>query len=184
MTPRLRRDEVSVRVHYRREAGLQIAWRSQACSAGLRLKGAAEYPESARLEDCTMIFRNALMCAIAIASSFNPTASAFGSEEAERAEQRHAAIGQTVNLGGHVNCTHHCTEVIPTSISVVQGPQHGALEVRDEVVRSVHPELGHGSKCARRQRDGEGRLLYPHRARALTFSPITRYPQMALFMFT
>ncbi len=105
-----------------------------------------------------MIFRNALMCAIAIASSFNPTASAFGSEEAERAERRHAAMGQTVRLGGHVNYTHHCTEVIPTAISVVQAPQHGTLEVRDEVVRSAHPELGHGSKCA--GASGMGKVVY------------------------
>jgi len=106
-------------------------------------------------EDCTVISRNALLCAIAIASSFNLTASALGQEEAERP---HAAMGQTVRLEGHVNYARHCTEVIPTAISVVQAPQHGTLEVRGEVVRSAHPELGHGSKCA--GASGMGKVVY------------------------
>jgi hypothetical protein len=74
-------------------------------------------------------------------------AAAAGENEAERRISTHAAIGQTIRIRGHVNYSHDCADVIPTAISVVQAPRHGALETRDELVRSTDPELGHGSKC-------------------------------------
>jgi hypothetical protein len=103
------------------------------------------FPKSARFEDCTVTSPTTLLWAGAAVSFLSLTASAFGQQETLG---RHAAIGQTVRLGGHVNYTHNCSDTIPTAISVVQAPRHGTLEVRDEVVRSGHPELGHGSKCA------------------------------------
>ena len=78
--------------------------------------------------------------------------------EGERSVSTRAAVGQTVRIAGHVNYTHNCTEVIPTSISVVRPPQFGSLDVRDEDVRSGHPELGHGSKCA--GASGQGKAVY------------------------
>jgi len=78
--------------------------------------------------------------------------------EAERSVSTHAAVGQTIRIRGHVNYTHHCTEVIPTSISVVHPPQFGSLDIRDEAVRSGDPELGHGSKCA--GSSGQGKVVY------------------------
>jgi hypothetical protein len=78
--------------------------------------------------------------------------------EAERSVSTHAAVGQTIKIRGHVNYTHNCTEVIPTAISVVHPPQYGSLDMRDEVVRSGDPELGHGSKCA--LSSGLGKVVY------------------------
>ena len=87
------------------------------------------------------------------------TAPALAQErEGERRVSIHAAVGQTVRIAGHVNYSHNCAEVIPTTISVVRPPQFGSLDVRDEDVRSGHPELGHGSKCA--GASGSGKAVY------------------------
>jgi hypothetical protein len=85
------------------------------------------------------------------------TAASAQEREAERSVSTRAAVGQTVKIRGHVNYSNHCTEVIPTSISVVRPPQFGSLEIRDEVVRSGDPELGHGSKCA--GSSGQGKIV-------------------------
>jgi hypothetical protein len=95
----------------------------------------------------------AVLCGLAL------TCTALGQErEAERRISTHAAVGQTIRIRGHVNYEHHCTEVIPTTISVVRSPQHGNLDIRDESVRSTDPELGHGSKCA--GATGAGKVVY------------------------
>jgi hypothetical protein len=95
----------------------------------------------------------AVLCGLAL------TCTALGQErEAERRISTHAAVGQTIRIRGHVNYEHHCTEVIPTTISVVRSPQHGNLDIRDESVRSTDPELGHGSKCA--GATGTGKAVY------------------------
>jgi hypothetical protein len=85
-------------------------------------------------------------------------AAAAGQNEAERRVSTHAAIGQTIRVSGHLNYSHNCADVIPTAISEVQAPHYGTLETRDEVVRSTHPELGHGSKCA--GVSGMGKVVY------------------------
>jgi hypothetical protein len=105
-----------------------------------------------------MRFRIGLLAAIAAAVSFNPTASTFAQRMAEKRIQSHAGIGQTVRVRGHVNHEHNCSEVIPTTISVVQAPRHETLDVRDEDVRATDPELGHGSKCAGVH--GGGKVVY------------------------
>jgi hypothetical protein len=85
-------------------------------------------------------------------------AAAAGQNESEHRISTHAAIGQTIRIRGHVNYSHNCVDVIPTAISVVQAPRYGALETRDEPVRSTDPELGHGSKCA--EVTGMGKVVY------------------------
>jgi hypothetical protein len=95
----------------------------------------------------------ALLCGFAL------TCSALGQErEAERRVSTRAAVGQTIRIRGHVNYSHNCTEVIPTTVSVVRPPQHGSLDIRDESVRSTDPQLGHGSKCA--GASGTGKAVY------------------------
>jgi hypothetical protein len=104
-----------------------------------------------------MTFRNALLCAVGATLCFGLTSFAVAQERmAEKRIQSHATVGETVRLGGHVNFDHHCSEVIPTTISVVQAPQHGTLDVRDEDVRLTDPDLGHGSKCALVRGTGKG----------------------------
>jgi len=98
-----------------------------------------------------------LVCSLAV------TASTLAQERAERQIQRHAAMGQTVKLGGHVNYDRRrpygrCDIVIPTTIMVVQAPSHGTLAIRDEMVKSADPELGRGDKC--RGSSGVGRVVY------------------------
>jgi len=41
---------------------------------------------------------------------------------------------------------------------IAQAPSHGTLAIRDEIVKSVDPELGHGDKC--RGSSGLGRVVY------------------------
>jgi hypothetical protein len=77
--------------------------------------------------------------------------------EVERQLQRHAAVGETVRLDGHVNY-HPCGSVIPTTITVTKAPTHGTLSVRDEIVRSGHPELGPRERCA--GYSGQGKVVY------------------------
>ena len=76
---------------------------------------------------------------------------------AEHQLRRHAAVGETVRIRGHVNY-HGCGRAIPTTITVVRAPVHGALEVRDDTVRSVDPDLGTGEKC--RDFTGPGKVVY------------------------
>jgi hypothetical protein len=111
------------------------------------------------LKDRTMTARNALLCAVAAALFFGLANLAFAQQRmAEKRIQSHAGMGQRVRIWGHVNFDHNCSEVIPTSISVVQAPQHGTLDVRDEDVRLNDPDLGHGSKCADVR--GAGKVVY------------------------
>jgi hypothetical protein len=77
--------------------------------------------------------------------------------EAESRIERHAEVGQTVRLGGHVNYR-RCGVVIPTTISVITVPGHGTLATRDEVVTSAHPNLGDFARC--RNFSGLGRVVY------------------------
>jgi hypothetical protein len=98
------------------------------------------------------------IAAAALAACLWLSSSAFAQREAVRTVESHASVGQTIRLRGHVNYSHECTEVIPTAISVVQAPRHGDLSIRDEVVRSKDPELGHGSKCA--GASGTGKVVY------------------------
>jgi hypothetical protein len=44
----------------------------------------------------------------------------------DRQVARHAAVGETIKLGGHVNY-HPCGSVIPTTIVVFVPPSHGTL---------------------------------------------------------
>jgi hypothetical protein len=101
----------------------------------------------------------ALACCLGVAASILAQQAAAQREAVERV-RRHADIGQTVRLGGHVNYRlgSGCLSVIPTTISVVQAPSHGTLTVRDEVVTSGHPELGMGGKC--QGGSGMGRVVY------------------------
>jgi hypothetical protein len=103
-----------------------------------------------------MTFRIALLGAIAAAVWFSAANSGFAQRTAEKSIQSHAQMGQTIKIRGHANFDHNCSAVIPTTISVVQAPQHGTLDVRDENIRLTNPELGHGSKCARVQGAGKG----------------------------
>jgi hypothetical protein len=105
--------------------------------------------------------RNAWMRAIIVASILPAAAPSFGQpgqHEAERQIRAHARMGETIRLRGHVNYVRNCAEVVATTISVAQPPQHGTLDVRDEVVRSTNPELGTGSKCAGAH--GMGKVVY------------------------
>ena len=83
-------------------------------------------------------------------------ASALAQAEAERKIERHANIGQTVRLGGHVNYGPHCSGVTQTTIIVIRQPNHGTLAVKDEMVTSENPELG--ARCA--GQSGLGRVVY------------------------
>lgn len=105
-----------------------------------------------------MRFHRALIGSIALACSLAVAVVAFAQQrEAERRIHRHAEVGETVRLGGHVNY-HLCSFVIPTTITVIQSPRHGMLSTRDEVVKSGEPELGRGDKCP--GSSGEGKVLY------------------------
>ena len=84
-------------------------------------------------------------------------ASTAAQEQAERRIVRHAAVGETVRLLGHVNYQ-PCNTVIPTTITVVQPPAHGTLTVHDEIVTSTDPEFGRRTKC--KGSSGEGRVVY------------------------
>ena len=98
---------------------------------------------------------------LALASAIGSTASgsAWGQKpDVEREIQSHAAVGARVRLGGHVNYDRACRIVIPTKITVIQVPQHGNVTVRDEVVKSAHPELGTGDKC--KGQSGKGKVVY------------------------
>jgi hypothetical protein len=71
--------------------------------------------------------------------------------------ERHAGLGETVKLRGHVNYR-PCGNVIATAIVVNVAPTHGALAVRDEIVRSIDPDLGNGDKC--KGNSGQGKVVY------------------------
>ena len=110
-----------------------------------------------------MYFRPDWLGCIVLTCLLAVTASTLAQERAERQIQRHAAMGQTVKLGGHVNYDRRrpygrCDIVIPTTIMVVQAPSHGTLAIRDEMVKSADPELGRGDKC--RGSSGVGRVVY------------------------
>ena len=94
---------------------------------------------------------------VALACSPIATSSTLAQSEAERRIERHADVGQTVRLRGHVNY-HLCGTVIPTTIIVIQAPSHGTLAIRDEILKSGSPELGHGDKC--QGYSGNGRVVY------------------------
>ena len=94
---------------------------------------------------------------VALACAFGVTGAAFAQEQASRRIHTHAAVGQTVRLSGHVNYR-PCGTVIPTTIIVVRAPTHGTLTVRDEMVTSAAPELGHDDKC--RGHSGQGKAVY------------------------
>jgi hypothetical protein len=79
-------------------------------------------------------------------------------ETAQRDLHRHAEIGQTVRLRGHVNYRGRCTNAIPTTIAVLHPPQHGTLSVRDEIVTSTDPALGNLDKC--RGSSVSGKVVY------------------------
>jgi hypothetical protein len=105
-----------------------------------------------------MIAQSIRTCIGSLIAFLALTTWATGQHEAERRISTHAAVGQTIRIHGHVNYAHNCGDVVPTAISVVQAPRYGALETRDEVVRSTDPELGHGSKCA--GASGMGKVVY------------------------
>jgi hypothetical protein len=102
--------------------------------------------------------RAVVMCFL-VAAAIAPLSSTVGAERqiAEHQLERHAALGETVRLRGHVNY-HPCGSVIPTTIIVVQPPSHGTLSVRDEVVTSFDPELGTRDRC--KGYSGQGRVVY------------------------
>jgi predicted ribosomally synthesized peptide with SipW-like signal peptide len=98
----------------------------------------------------------ALMCLLGVAGS-------NAAWSAEKQIHRHAAVGDTIRIRGHVNYR-HCGDVIATTITVVQTPAHGALDIRDEMVKSTDPELGRDDKC--RGYSGEGKAVYYTRTSA------------------
>lgn len=83
---------------------------------------------------------------------------ADGHREAERKIQAYASVGETIRLRGHLNYSHHCREVVPTHLTVVQTPHHGTLSVRDEAVTLTNPELVHSLECA--AATGMGKAVY------------------------
>jgi hypothetical protein len=103
-------------------------------------------------------YRAVVMCLL-VAAAVAPLSSALGAERqiAERQLERHAAVGETVRLRGHVNY-HPCGSVIPTTIIFVQPPSHGTLSVRDEIVTSFDPELGTRDRC--KGYSGQGKVIY------------------------
>jgi hypothetical protein len=84
-------------------------------------------------------------------------------QEAQRRVERHAAIGQTIRLRGHVNY-HPCGSVIPTTIIIDQPPQHGTLSIRDEMIKSDDPVFGSGDGC--QGHSGQGKAVYYTRTSA------------------
>ena len=94
---------------------------------------------------------------VALACLCFATTASWAQTEAEHRIERHADVGQTVRLGGHVNYR-TCGAVIPTSITVVRAPSHGTIAIRDEIVTSGHPELGSGDRC--KDYSGFGRVVY------------------------
>jgi hypothetical protein len=104
-----------------------------------------------------MRFHQALVGGIALPCFLAVAVVAFAQHEAGRRIQRYADVGETVRLEGHVNY-HRCGVVIPTTITVVQAPTHGAITTRDEIVKSTHPELGRGDKC--QGSSGKGKVVY------------------------
>ena len=103
-----------------------------------------------------------LIGGVALACCIGAATATSAQVEAERQVQRHAAVGETVRLRGHVNYS-RCDAVIPTTITVTQAPRHGTLTIRDEAVTSGDPELGRGTKC--KGSSGEGRVVYYTRTR-------------------
>jgi hypothetical protein len=100
----------------------------------------------------------ALACCLGVAVSILAQHAA-AQREAVRQIRRHADIGQTVRLGGHVNYSlGSCLSVLPTTITVVRAPSYGTVSVHDEVVASGHPELGIGGKC--QGSSGMGKVVY------------------------
>jgi hypothetical protein len=101
----------------------------------------------------------AVVTGFLVAAAVALLSSALGAEHqiAERQLERHAAVGETVRLRGHVNY-HPCGSVIPTTINVVQPPSRGTLSVRDEIVTTTDPELGTGDRC--KGYSGQGKAVY------------------------
>jgi hypothetical protein len=100
--------------------------------------------------------------AVAVAYALVMSASVLAAGEAKVRVERHAQIGQTVRLGGHVNYQTHCSGVTETNIIVIRGPSHGTLAIQDEIVTSERPELG--VRCA--GHSGMGRVVYYTRTSA------------------
>jgi hypothetical protein len=74
---------------------------------------------------------------------------------ADKQIQRHATLGQTIRLLGHVNYA-KCGDVIKTSVAIVQPPAHGAVSIRDEVVKTTEAVLGKGGMCSGYKGLGKG----------------------------
>ena len=104
-----------------------------------------------------MKFRDFLIGGAALTFCISVAASTLAQEQAERRIERHAAVGEMVRLAGHVNYR-PCNTVIPTTITVIHAPAHGALTIRDETVTSADPELGRVAKC--KGSSGMGRVVY------------------------
>lgn len=109
--------------------------------------------ESYRMPPCRVL----AIAAVLACAWFIAPAPRAQQTEAEYQVERHAGVGQTVRLAGHVNY-HFCESVIPTTIHVVTAPSHGTLAVRDEIVTSKHPELGRGDRC--KHSSGQGKVVY------------------------
>ena len=92
--------------------------------------------------------------AIGVVAALLSLTPAFGQEHHL---ERHAAIGETVRVRGHVNY-HGCGSAIATAIVVNVEPVHGTLSVRDEIVPTIDPDLGKGDRC--KGSSGEGKVVY------------------------
>jgi hypothetical protein len=103
-----------------------------------------------------MRIRRILICCLVFLGMLWVVGSGHAANEAEHHFQRHAAVGQTIRIRGHVNY-HICGLVINTTITVVRNPAHGTLTTKDEIVKSVDPELGN-RKC--KGFSGEGKVVY------------------------
>jgi len=108
------------------------------------------------------IRRTLIICCLVLPGTLGIAGSGRAANEAEHHFQRHAAVGQTIRIRGHVNY-HGCGSVINTTITVVQAPAHGTLTTKDEIVTSVDAELGHRGKC--KGFSGEGKVVYYTRTR-------------------
>jgi hypothetical protein len=97
-----------------------------------------------------------MVCCLALLGMLCVAGSGRAANEAEHHFQRHATVGETIRIRGHVNY-HTCGLVINTTITVVRPPTHGTLATKDEIVNSVDPELGY-RRC--KGFSGEGKVVY------------------------
>ena len=96
-----------------------------------------------RLDDGAITLRVALLGAVAVLLQSDK--SRFGEAHAGKTHPIPCPDGPNGLDSSRVNFEHNCSRVMPTTISVIQAPQHGTLDVRNEDVRATDPDVGHGN---------------------------------------